>query len=185
MTKKQLLNELDNVSGLRENRMRVANLVLQNTTCLPKLLDISFDMANKMSVKAIWILEFIAKTNITLIFPFVDFLSKNMQLITKDSAVRSLAKILQLLVEENKNSEFLTVKQKDRFIEIAFDWMISTHKVAIKAYSMRSLFYLGKNSDWVHDELSTIIKENMHNESAAYKSRGRITLEQINKLANQ
>ena len=64
MTKKQLLTELDNVSGLRENRMRVANLVLQNTTYLPRLLDISFDMANKMSVKAVWILEFIAKTNI-------------------------------------------------------------------------------------------------------------------------
>lgn len=181
MKKKQLLKELNNVTGLRENRTRVTNLVIDNISCLPNLIDIVFDIDTKIAIKATWIIEFIAKTDINLVVPYVDLFSKKIHTVYEGSAVRGLSKIVQLLLEENNKTSFLSTKQKERFVEVGFDWMISKHRVAIKAYTMRSLFLLGKKSDWIHKELSIIIKENMHHESAAFKSRGRITLEQIRK----
>ena len=59
--------------------------------------------------------------------------------------------------------------------------MISNHKVATKAYSMNALFLFGKNYDWVHQELKLILQQNISKESAAYKARGKMTLELINK----
>lgn len=181
MNKNQLYKELENTSALRENRLRVSNLILEDVSCIKHLIDIVFDVNDEISVKAAWVLEFVAKKDLTPIFPFLNIFTKNIQKVHFGGAVRSLAKISQLLIEKNNRQAFLTETQKELFIETAFDWMISTHKVAIKAYSMRNLFLLGKETDWVHDELKIIIQDNISKESAAYKSRGRITLDQIEK----
>jgi len=178
MNKNQLYKELENTSALRENRLRVSNLIIEDVSCIKHLIDIVFDVNDEISVKAAWVLEFVAKKDLTPIFPFLNIFTKNIQKVHFGGAVRSLAKISQLLIEKNNRQAFLTETQKELFIETAFDWMISTHKVAIKAYSMRNL---GKETDWVHDELKIIIQANISKESAAYKSRGRITLDQIEK----
>ena len=47
---------------------------------------------------------------------------------------------------------------------------------------MYSLFLLGKEINWIHQELKNIIIKNTNNESSAYKSRGKITLAQIKKF---
>ena len=39
--------------------------------------------------------------------------------------------------------------------------MISDQKVATKAYTMNALYLLGKNYDWVHQELKLIIQQNI------------------------
>ena len=46
---------------------------------------------------------------------------------------------------------------------------LEVEKAAVKAYTMNALFLLGKNYDWVHQELKLIIQQNIMNESAAYK----------------
>ena len=83
--------------------------------------------------------------------------------------------------KESLLKEFLTKNHIEKIIETGFDWMISNHKVATKAYTMNALFLFGKNSDWVHNELKLILQQNIPKESSAYKSRGKITLDLINK----
>lgn len=182
MTKKELFIELDNnVNALRENRLRVSNIVLKDLSNVKHLVDFVFLTNDKVSVKAAWVLEFVVKKQFDTILPFVDFLSLNLHKIQFGGAVRSMAKIVQLIIQKNDKKTFLTEKQEERFVEIAFDWLISKHKVAIKAYSMEILFLLGKKQLWIHTELKNILTKNMEYHSAAYKARARITLLQINK----
>ncbi|WP_456376766.1 hypothetical protein [Lutibacter sp.] len=46
---------------------------------------------------------------------------------------------------------------------------------------MEMLYLFGENYDWVHTELQLIIQQNILNESAAYKARGKKILSWINK----
>ena len=179
MTENQLLQELDKVTALRENRIRVSNLILQDLSGVDLLINIVFKVDNKVSIKAAWVLEFVVKQEFKIILPYLDFLSKNLQKVHFGGAVRSMAKITQLIIQNNNKKQFLSKNQEKAFIAISFDWLISEHKVAIKAYAMQILFLLGKNHNWVHAELKNILLENIHKHSSAYKARARITIKEI------
>lgn len=188
MTKTYLITQLENIANAkRENRMRVTNLVLENPELLPFLLEIVFNSQDKTAIKAAWILELVCLENISLLVPHFNFFIENIKSLNHDSAVRSASKICMLLAQTHSKktnlliSNTLTKKHIDTIIETGFDWLISKHKVATKAYAMTTLYLLGKNTDWVHEELKLIIQQNMVTESAAYKARGKITLALINK----
>jgi len=76
MTEAQLINELNKVNALRENRMRVSNLVLQDTLLLKPLVTIVFKIDEKVSVKAAWVFEFVIKTDFDLVLPYIETLSQ-------------------------------------------------------------------------------------------------------------
>ncbi len=188
MTNIDLINELNNLGpALRLNRQRVSNLVLENPKLFPFLIDIVFEVDNKLSIKAAWVLEFVLTEKLDWIAPYLDKFTKNISKLYLGSAVRPAAKICQFIAKDytlKNNSIFkdiLTKEHIDNIIETGFDWMISKHKVAIKAYTMTTLFLLGKNYDWVHQELKLIILQNIPKETAAYKARGKMTLDLINK----
>ncbi len=182
MTEKQLLVELDNVNALREKRLYLASLILNDLSSIEPLVKIVFKFDDEISIKAAWVLEFVTKQKWEVILPYLDYFSKNIQKIYFGGAVRSMAKITQIITQKNNKSKILTNKQEKAFIEIAFDWLISEHKVAIKAYVMQILFLLGKKHNWIHSDLKNILLENMHKHSSAYKARARITIEQIEKF---
>ena len=66
-------------------------------------------------------------------------------------------------------------------IATGFDWMISDQKVAVKAYSMETLYIFGKENPWVHKELQLILEQEISNGSPAYKARGKKILNWLNK----
>ena len=182
MTEKQLLVELDNVNALREKRLYLTSLILNDLSNIKPLIRIAFKFDNEISIKAAWVLEFVIKQKLEIVLPHLNYFSKNLQKIHFGGAVRSMAKITQLITQNNNKNKILTNKQEKAFIEIAFDWLISEHKVAIKSYSMQVLFLLGKKHDWIHVELKNILLENIHKYSSAYKARARITIKQIDKF---
>ena len=119
------------------------------------------------------------------VFPHLDYFVENIPKVHFDSSTRPIAKICMFLAEDyssKKKTEIkkhLTKKHIDAIIETGFDWLISDHKVAVKVYSMDSLFMFGKEKDWVHDELKLIIQQEIMNGSPAYKSRGKRILKQL------
>lgn len=184
MNKEKLLTELETLSALRKNRIRVAEIVLANNNHFLPLLEIIFDVNHKTSIKAAWVFEFVCAEKINLLFPHFDYFFNHIHKVHFDSAVRPITKVCQLLMLKNNKTHILNLrkKHKEQLTEIAFDWMLSKHKVAVKAYTMQTLFLLGKQFDWIHEELKLIIIKNMDVESAAYKARGRMTLLQIEKF---
>ena len=90
------LNNMENPK--RENRQRVANIVLENENLFKDLVSITFDIENKVSIKAAWILEWICTHHhLNWIIPHLDAFTKNISRVVFDSAIRPCAKICEHL----------------------------------------------------------------------------------------
>lgn len=187
MTTAQLYKELNYVNHSREKRLYYAHLMQNNPDLIPKLLDILFMVDDKISPRAAWVFEFLCNDNIETIIPYLDVFTKNMHKVHLDSAVRPVAKICEFLAKaytaktNNNIKNALTETHKERIIEVCFDYMINDEKIAPKAYSMNTLFLLGKDYDWVHPELVLILERDFQMQSSGFKARARHILKKIKK----
>ncbi|WP_317164448.1 adenylosuccinate lyase [Oceanihabitans sp. IOP_32] len=185
LTTEELYNELNHVNHSRENRLFYANLITHNHELISKLLEIMFRVNDKASSRAAWVFEFVCNQNIDLIIPYLDTFTKNIHKVHLDSAVRPVAKICEYIAKaftaktNNAIKQALTPLYKERIIALCFDYMINDEKVAAKAYSMSTLFLLGKDDAWVYPELTRILKEDYSKQSAAFKARARQILKKI------
>lgn len=186
MTKTELYKELNYVNHSREKRLKYANLVIDNPELVAPLLEILFEVDDKISCRAAWVFEFMCSEKLEAIMPHLDVFTANVSKVHLDSAVRPVAKVCELLaktyygkeVSEIKNH--LTQPHKEQIIEACFDWMINTkEKVAPKAYGMYALFHLGKEFNWVYPELIIILERDFTTQSAAFKARARQILKRI------
>ncbi|MEE9407792.1 MAG: adenylosuccinate lyase [Polaribacter sp.] len=172
----------------RENRQRVANIVLENQNLFKELISITFDINNKVSIKAAWILEWICTHHhLNWIIPHLDEFSEKISTLKFDSSIRPCAKICEHLANayysksENNIKKNLTIKQIDTIIETGFDWLITPQKIAVRAYTMNTLYFFGLERDWIHPELKHLISSKIIHESKGCKARGRFILELIEK----
>lgn len=185
MTFEQLYSELNYVNHSREKRKYYATIVLNNLNLLPTLLKVVFAVDDKISARAAWLFEFIAREKLDAILPYLDIYIEKMHTVHLDPAVRPMAKVSEYLIEAyyhkipNKTQQRLTTIHREKITETCFDWMISDQKVAVKAYSMRSLFLLGKEFDWIHEELLIILERDYLSQSAAFKARARDLIKRI------
>ncbi|NRA91355.1 MAG: adenylosuccinate lyase, partial [Psychroserpens sp.] len=142
MTTAELYDELNYVNHSREKRLYYANMVVSQPELIPELLDILFMVDDKTSCRAAWVFEFVCGEDLTVIIPFLDQFTSNINTVHLDSAVRPVAKICEYLAkayyskDANVIKEALSDKHKERIVEACFDWMINDEKIAPKAYAM-------------------------------------------------
>ncbi|WGD34932.1 adenylosuccinate lyase [Olleya sp. YS] len=187
MTSNTLYQELNYVNHSREKRLHYANLLLADTSLIPKVLDILFMVDDKISPRAAWILEFMCGENLEAIIPHLDQFTEHMNKVHLDSAERPVAKICEYLAkayygkEPSKLKQALLPKHHEKIVELCFDYMINDVKVAPKAYGMNTLYLFGKDYDWIYPELILILERDFHTQSAAFKARARHILKKIKK----
>lgn len=191
MTKSELIKSLNYVDGTRAKRIEVTQVVLNNPHFISPLMEVAFEDNGKISSKACWILEFVAKKDVHLIISNIDTFTKGISKVHLDSSVRPVAKICEILMKDffSKSKNDIQVKLKEyhlqKIITSCFDWLIGEYKVAAKAYSMTSLYLLSKKFDWIRNELKMVLEQNYSTGSAAYKARARQILTLINKNNEQ
>lgn len=180
------LNEMENPKRL--NRERVANIVLKNKDLFKYLVTITFDIENKLSIKAAWILEWICTHHhLNWILPHLDIFTTKIYNVKFDSAIRPCAKICEHLAtayyakKENDIQKALTIKHIDNIVEAGFNWLITPQKIAVRAYTMNTLYFLGLEKDWIHPELKHLIETKIIFESKGCKARGKHILTMIEK----
>jgi hypothetical protein len=151
------------------------------------ILEIVFQVDDPVSCRAAWVMEFVCKSDLSILFPHLDYFTQHMSKVHLDSALRPIAKVCEYLtLSYYKNQIPLSRKElkkihKERMVEAGFDWLITEQKVAVKAYTLTSLFWLGTDIEWIHPELYRIMEEDYHKGSAAYKARCRHMFEAIRK----
>jgi hypothetical protein len=172
---------LDYVTGHRANRQKYADEVLNNPELFSELMQLCFQISNKNSSKACWILEFVCYQKLEWFPAHLDFFCSQIKNLKDESAIRPVAKICQLLVLSHYKEKEIELSEKhlEEIIESSFDWLINDTKVATKAYSMRTLYILGGHYDWIHPELKIIITKDFPNHSAAYKAVAKEVLKKI------
>ena len=155
------------------------------------LVEITFMIEDKVSIKASWILEWICTHHdLNLILPYLDYFTESIGSLELDSAIRPCAKVCEHLAvaythkKDNLVKETLKSEHIERIIETGFDWLITPQKIAVRAYTMNSLFLFGtlEGKDWVHPELEHLIRTQIIHESKGCKARGKHVLEQIAKF---
>jgi hypothetical protein len=187
LTTEELYIELNYVNHSREKRTYYANLVINNPSLVPGLLEILFMVDDKISCRAAWVFEFMCGERLEEIIPYLDTFTSKMHTVHLDSAVRPVAKICEYLIlayyakQDSKIKKALTEIHKEKITEACFDWMINDEKIAPKAYAMNSLYLLGKDFDWVHPELVIILERDYQMQSSGFKARARHILKKIRK----
>ena len=159
MTRTELYKELNYVNHSREKRLKYANLVIDHPELVTPLLDILFDVDDKISCRAAWVFEFMCKEKLEAIIPFLDVFTKSMSKVHLDPAVRPVAKVCEYLIKAH----------------------YSKTDNATKAYAMNSLFLLGSEYDWIHPELAIILERDFQMQSSGFKARARQILKKIRK----
>ncbi len=173
------------------NRDIAAEKIVATPGGFDSLVDLVFEVTNKKSIKAAWILEWICKENsLQHLFPYIDFFTKNLHRLHFDSAIRSAAKLCELLAlaysnpVKNEVQSLLTNTHIEDVIAAGFDWLLSSRKTAVKAYTMTTLYCFGFEKEWVHPALADLIGEKIIHESKGCTARGRAILNLIEKHAN-
>jgi len=190
LTTSQLYQELNYVNHSREKRLYYANLLIDSPKLIPELLNILFMVDDKISPRAAWVFEFMCGERLESIIPHLDKFTKNINTVHLDSAVRPVAKVCEYLVKAyysktpNKIQQALLPIYRERIIECCFDWMINDEKIAPKAYSMNSLFLLGRDYDWIHPELVIILERDYQMQSSGFKARARQILQKLGKTSH-
>jgi hypothetical protein len=179
----ELQKKLDYVSAYRENRLKVAQEILENPGLFDELVSICFSPCDKNNHKACWILEFVSYEELIWLQAHLDFFFTNLKNLKDESAIRPIAKVTQLLVKSHykkeENGIVLSETNLQDCIEASFDWLINDVKVATKAYSIRTLYVLGNYYDWIHPELKIILDKDYGDHSAAYKAVAKEVLKKI------
>lgn len=186
MTLDNLAFDIEKVNHSMASRAKAVDLVVNNLGILPELIEKAFS-EDKNHFKYCWWLEFLNRQHIEILCPHIDVILDKANRLTNQSAIRPIAKIIETFVlnyySKTPNEIVRTMMSpeiKEKMISCAFEWLIDDQlKVAARAYSMISLFYLGKDIDWVHSELRLVIEQNYATESAAYKARARMVLKKL------
>ena len=182
MSKTQLRNSLIKMpNAMRIHRDRIALEAMQTENGLGYLLEIAFETKDKTAIKAAWILDIIACQKQLLFIPYLNTFCKQIHQLTNESAKRPFAKVAAILTLESRkgNKIVFTKKQQEQLVEIHFDWLTTKSAIAVKVYSMETLYQLGYDSPWVHPALKLILVQNLSAESPAYRAHGKKILKSL------
>lgn len=186
MTSEELKVLINEVSARKKDRSKMANTILSEPEIFNALLELVFEVNNKNSVKAAWVFEIACERQLDLLLPHLNFFTSNLKNLHIDSTIRSVAKVCEFIAKsyvsktDSLTKTALDQTHIDAIIESCFEWLISPYRVAIKVYAMSTIYYLGKNSDWVHEELQQLLLKDMEKGIPAYLSRGKKIIAMIN-----
>lgn len=180
---------LQKINHSKEQRALGVDRVLNESELLPKLIAIASQTEEPIAIKALWLLEFVCRKNVMQIAPYIKALVDLIQRVKHDSAIRPAAKICEMIMLDyygkspnNTLKTALTLNYRNAIADQCFDWLIDPkNKVAPKAYSMTTLFLLGTEISWIHEELYLQLEHHYERGSAAYKARSRHIFEKIKK----
>lgn len=187
MTLSALKLLLEDINHSKAKRAAGTELIFKNHSLIPLLFKIANEVHSPISCRAIWLLEFVCREDLKQILPFISLLTDLNDKIYLHSGVRPAAKICEYLITDyyqkktiDNLDEKLTKAHRNKITSSCFDWLIDPKtKVAAKAYSMTTLYLLGKEFKWIHPELKLILQQNYAEGSAAYKARSRMILKKI------
>lgn len=183
---RQLLENLGNAK--KENRQKVATTIVENSNLFKHIVTLTFSVEDEISIKAAWILEWICTHhNLNFMLPHLDEFTSKISSVKFDSALRPCAKICEhiaLAYNSKNNNEFktnLSSKHIEAIVSTGFDWLITDQKIAVKAYTMQTLYVFGIKEKWIHPELKHLIITKIIHQSKGTKARGKHILGLIEK----
>jgi hypothetical protein len=181
---KGILNSVRNAK--RVYRDQGADAILRQPELIPFLIEYLYANDKDLSIKSAWVLELVCLFEIRLLLPFLFEFTSRLNILDQESAIRPVSKICSLICQHcNSHPCDLSRDEtgwKNNIIEASFEWLTGHHKIAAQVFAMESLFLLGQESDWILDELFSILDKDYPNKSTGYQSRARKIMDKISKV---
>jgi hypothetical protein len=160
----------------KENAVRIANYACSSPKNFKKLMKCFLDQEYRIAQRAAWSVSWAATQQPEMIQPYIKELVA--QLSRKDvhpAVIRNSVRILERIdIPEKFHGEVMNACFN--FIEDP------ATPVAIKAFSLTTLFNLAKYYPDIKQELKLIIEERWDTETAAFRARGKMILKKMNAL---
>lgn len=185
MLPEDLKEKLIEVDSTRKKREEIASWIVRKPHYVRETLKWSYKPESELLIKSAWVLEIICKRKTLLFAKYMHLFFEQLPNITNDSALRSSAKICEILCYENyilkytNYGKILSKEERKIMAECCFNWLITDQKVACQASAMTCLRYLGSDFKWIYPELKLILLKNMANQSAGYKARAKQILKNL------
>ena len=169
------------------------DVLVQKILPLPKLVGVLIHVIfeqdrSKDNLNACWVFDHLMRKDLDLLLPYINELIPKLPLITWETTMRPIARILEglnhayFIKKTPKYLQAVSYLHQEIMAEVLFDWLIGNHKVATQVFAMTNLFYLGEKFDWIRPELQSTIEKNMPNGSAGFKNRGAKILVKLKNL---
>jgi hypothetical protein len=179
-----ILNSVRNAK--RVYRDQGAEAILRQPELIPFLIEYLYSSDQKHSIKSAWVLELVCLFEIRLLLPYLSEFTSRLKTLEHESAIRPVSKVCSLIslhCKEHPCESFTHDSSwKNNIIEASFEWLTGQHKIAAQVFAMESLFILGQESNWILDELYSILDKHYPNKSSGYQSRARKIMDKISKV---
>lgn len=159
----------------KKHAIKIANYACSSPEHFKELMDCYNDTAYRLAQRAAWSVSWAARKQPNMIKPFIGDLVKKLNNTEVHTAViRNAVRVLETIeIPEQYHGEVMN--RCFAFIEDP------TIPVAIKAFSLTTLFNLSRQYPEIKHELQLIIEERWDIETAAFRSRGKKILNQLYK----
>lgn len=179
-----ILNSVRNAK--RIYRDQGADAILRQPELIPFLIEYLYSSNKDRSIKSAWVLELVCLVEIRLLLPYLLDFTSRLNILDQESAIRPVSKICSLICQQCKSNPCEPSGDestwRNNIIEASFEWLTGQHKIAAQVFAMESLFLLGQNSEWILDELYSVLDKDYPNRSTGYQSRARKIMDKISKL---
>lgn len=184
--KKNKMDSLKILSNLKvdlsiRSRTFARNTILDSQINAKELIHFIKISTERTQVLFICVLDYI-------IDEYPDFLANDLDLFinlqetfTNETCKRCTSRIIFNLLKYD--ATLFSKKQKDKLIDIHFDWLIKNSLVATRVNCLSVLFELRNEADWIKPELVAIIDQQMQLNEASFVSRAKKIMKKIHKEA--
>jgi hypothetical protein len=161
----------------KEQALKISEYACSTPARFKELVECFLSNEYRLAQRAAWSVSWAARREPGLIQPYMkDLVAQLPRKDVHDAVIRNSVRILQQIeIPESLHGELM--HSCFAFIES------NATPVAIKVFSLATLFNLSKFYPEIKNELKLIIEERWNHETAAFKSRGRKILKELGKRA--
>jgi hypothetical protein len=157
----------------KTHALKIANYACESKKNFKELMNCFLDNEYRLAQRAAWSVSWAARKNPSMISPHIkDLVSVLHKKNVHEAVIRNSVRVLQEIeIPEKYHGEVM---------DACFQFIESpATAVAIKAFSLTTLFNLSRQYPEIIPELKLIIEDKLEHETAAFKSRARKILFQI------
>lgn len=157
----------------KQRALTIANYACESKKNFKELMKCFLDEEYRLAQRAAWSVSWAAKKKPEMIYPHIkDLVSVLKKKNIHDAVIRNSVRVLQQIE--------IPEKYQGEVMNACFEFLEKpSTPVAIKAFSLTTLFNLSKNYPEIKPELKLIINDRLDYETAAFKSRAKKILPQI------
>ena len=139
------------------------------------LMDIFFANEHVVTARAAWVVSYIADAHPELVKPYLDQMIENLRRPVQDAVKRNTLRLLQEIE--------ITDDQTGHALDLCFPFMADPNEpAAVRAYAMTICHRICKTEPALAPELKLVIESCFNSSPAAFKSRGRKFLKELDKM---